>query len=462
MRSSSPILVRPRASLGSFASSSASRGLCRAVFVAALMAASLASGACRRDNEVRVESKPGLSGTQITILGRTVDLPDGPLVKERVPETATPFDGEKVFLLRAPSGEGQAVYFVGDATFVSPPIARDAARPKPLDGALGDLFEAAGKRREELVRAVEKSLGPSGVAKMLAASAHVDDKAWDDAFAKLAPEGMAEVGRGLEGTFKPGAPSTGLKRAVVAVELRNVAGGAKTLAARARDLAGRGEAPRANGVLVRAVATLDKAEGGALGCEVLKKGGASDADPAARDVIVEAALVAIANAGTDCGDVGLVVKALGTDYCRAFFRCSASGPVSPRDASKQDEPPCTKEALAVALAKELERKPADVVASANGTRGPLFAYAALLGQGKVPEAFATAQARRQYAITQPEEPACTSPDLAPGTLCHCDEALIRDQTCRRSTTDDVHVNTCKFTVDDKTKRITNVASVLPQ
>ena len=61
---------------------------------------------------------------------------------------------------------------------------------------------------------------------------------------------------------------------------------------------------------------------------------------------------------------------------------------------------------------------------------------------------------------QAKEPACDS-GVSPGTACHCDEATVRDQTCRQPVSTSIHIGTCKFEVDDKQKKLVNVTAALP-
>src|SRR5690606_5994277 len=145
------------------------------------------------------------------------------------------------------------------------------------------------------------------------------------------------------------------------------------LSARIRELADKNESQaRPVAVLLRALASLDAAEGGKIGCEVLQKNPADE-------VLQEAAVLAIANTNASCEGIE---AALGKDHCRPLFRCGPDGPLSGREPTKQDEPLCTKEEIAKAIAKDLERTPDDVLASPSGTRTPLFAFAVLLRENK--------------------------------------------------------------------------------
>ena len=51
---------------------------------------------------------------------------------------------------------------------------------------------------------------------------------------------------------------------------------------------------------------------------------------------------------------------------------------------------------------------------------------------------------------------------APGTACHCEEAIVRDQACRHPEgTTTVSVGVCKFGIDDKQKKLFNVVATAP-
>jgi hypothetical protein len=101
-----------------------------------------------------------------------------------------------------------------------------------------------------------------------------------------------------------------------------------------------------------------------------------------------------------------------------------------------------------------------VLALTGGTRPQLFAFTTFVAQGKVPAALTAAHARRRYAVVQPKEPECES-GVAPGTACHCEEAILRDQTCRHPEGNNVSVGVCKFEIDDKQKKLFNVVATAP-
>lgn len=289
-------------------------------------------------------------------------------------------------------------------------------------------------------------------------------KEWDDAFAKLTDSQKEEVKKGLASYLEKGKPTKGLSRAVVLVPLKD-ASKKDVLAARVKELVEPMREPRANAVLLRALATLDKAQAGAIGCDILDKspldptkavGTPEEIDRAGRESLVESALVAIVAAGSACPKAEAT---LAEEPCQSWVRCNADGPISPATTSKQDEPLCTKAEIEKAAAAELERPPAEVLAVAKGVRPELFALGALLQADKVPATFTTAHARRRYEIVQKATPEC---DAAPiGAPCHCDEAVLRDQTCRHRESQQVSVGLCKFDIDDKTKKITNVVMTPP-
>src|SRR5690606_16125025 len=79
--------------------------------------------------------------------------------------------------------------------------------------------------------------------------------------------------------------------------------------------------PAAAAVLVRAVARHSPSSGAVLGCHVLeRKLLRKDAkDLAAREVLVEAAALAVARGRGDCS---ALVDALGDDWCVPWLRCA--------------------------------------------------------------------------------------------------------------------------------------------
>jgi hypothetical protein len=398
--------------------------------------------------------------------GRLASLPSGELVANARPDVMQDDSGKRLAYVRS-SGDVRLVYVVGSGTYLGPtakgPI--DFGGAPDLEHALGTLFANAGARRAQLIADVTTDKGDAGVARMLVDGAGVRAREWDEAFAKLPDARASEVKASLASLLERGKPMSGLERTVVLVPLREPLQ-APQLAARVRELADPVREPRASAVMLRALTATDKSLGAQVGCEVLgynpldttnAQGTPEEIDRRGRESLVEAALLAIAAGEAECPHVAAY---LGDDLCLPSFRCNESGPLTGREPTKQDEPLCTKEQLTAAIANELARPPADALAAARGTRPQLFAFATMVAAGKVPPAMTTAHARRRYALVQPKEPECES-GVAPGVPCHCDEAIIRDQTCRHPEGNTVHVGVCKFQVDDKQKKLFDVVASLP-
>ena len=409
---------------------------------------------------------PDAGPAELTVSERVVALPSGELAAAAHPQVMQDERHERFAYVRS-AGDVRFVYVMAGNAYLGPiqkaPI--DFRGAPDRDHAVGALFEINAERRAQLVADVAKQLGQAGVARMLIDGAGVDDATWDDAFAKLPEANAAEVKSGLASQLEQGKPSSGLKHAVKLVPLREPAW-VPVLAARIRELADPVREPRASAVMLRALAATDKTQGATVGCEVLgkkpldvanAKGTPSEIDLPGRELLVEAAALAIANAGTECPHLAALV---GDDVCGPSFRCNDAGPLTGHEATKQDEPLCTGEQLAQAVAKDLARAPADVIAANGGPRPQLFAFATLAKAGKVPASITNAHARRRYALTQPKEPECDN-TVAPGTPCHCEEAILRDQACRNPVSKVVSVGVCKFEVDEKQKKISNVVATPP-
>jgi len=409
---------------------------------------------------------PDAGPAELAIAERVVALPSGELADAAHPAIMQDETGARLAFVRA-AGDVRLVYVVGSGAYLGPvtkaPI--DFRAAPDLDHALGSLFETAGERRAKLVADVSKAKGDAGIARMLIDGAGVDGHEWEEAFAKLPEPRAAEVRAALAGLLERGKPTAGLERAVALTPLREPARAA-ALAARIKELTDPVRKPRATAVMLRSLTSVDKAQGSQLGCEVLgkkpldtanAKGTPEEIDLPGREALVEAALLAIAAAGTECPHVA---AQLGEDVCTASFRCNEQGPLTGRETTKQDEPLCTKEQLAQAVTKDLARGPAEVLALSSGTRPQLFAFATLVARGKTPTTVTTAHARRRYAVVQPKEPECES-GVAPGTPCHCEEAILRDQTCRHPEGNNVSVGVCKFEIDDKQKKLFNVVATAP-
>jgi hypothetical protein len=397
---------------------------------------------------------------------RVVPIPLGELAELARP-SITQDEGGKRFAYVLQSGEVRLVYAVGGGLFVGPRVKAplDFGTAPDLEHALGSLFENAGARREPLVADVKKDLGDAGVARMLVAAAYVDAREWDEIYAKLPNGERSQVQSLLGQLLGKGAPTAGLRRAVAIVPLREP-GRASALAARVRELADPIREPRASAVMLRALAVVDKPQASAVACDVLAhapldlkaaRGTPEEIDGPGREALAEAAALAIAASGLECP---LTPALLGDEVCVPSLRCGPNGPLDGRETTKQDEPLCTKEQLAPVIAKDLERPPADILGLNGAVRPQLFAFAALLAAGKVPATFVTAHARRRYALVQPAEPPCENGG-PPGSACHCDEATIRDQTCRHVESKTVSVGVCKFEIDDKQKKLLNVVVTPP-
>lgn len=403
-------------------------------------------------------------GATLTVGAKAMPVPAGDLALGQTP----PIDHDEAgtrFSYVTTGDKVRVVYVVGGALWPAKVGSTHASKAPPLDDALGDLFEAAGSRRAELVKDVREAEGEAGVVKLLVRAADVEAPEWDATFATLSPAAADQVRAALAPSLEPGKPTRGLRRAVV---LRSEADVAKAAPARAAEEKVQDEAPRAASAMLRALAKTDAPHAAEIGCavasrvqrqEATKPGAVPTDDPEGRAILLEAAVLAVARAGAACPAVADVLVAP-TAMCSPAVRCGASGPLSGRDASKQDEPLCAKEQLAAAVTQELARPLAGVVKGGSGTRPALFALAAVTAAGKdPPEAFARAHARRRYALAQPASPECDA--VAAGTACHCDEATIRDQACRNENAGTVRVGLCAFTVDDKSKRIKDVVASPP-
>jgi hypothetical protein len=441
------------------------------------LALALALGGCKGSsssspggNASSAEVRWSDAGADFALGDKTLALPPGELAAAARPTVMQDEGGKRLAYVNA-AGDMRVVYVIGAHAYLGPTAATsmkgpvDLRRAPELDAALGTIFANAGARRAELVADVAKDKGEPGVVRLLIEGANVRAPEWDEAFAKLPAARAAEVRAGLAALLERGKPTAGLSRAVVLVPLDDAAR-APALAARVRELVSPVREPRASAVMLRALASLDKGEGAKLGCEVLghkpldtvnAKGAPEEIDRPGREALVEAALVAVAAGTVACPHVA---AELGEDLCLPYFRCTEAGPLSGRETSKQDEALCTREQLAKATLQELARPPAEVVAITAGTRPQLFALAALAATDKIPAAVEAAHARRRFALVQPSAPSCES-GVAPGTACHCDEATVRDQTCRQPVSSSVHIGTCKFEVDEKQKKLLNVVAALP-
>jgi hypothetical protein len=433
------------------------------VVLSACRGSSSSSGGTASNAEIRWHDG---GGPDFVAGDRVVPIPVGELPDGSRPSITQDADGKR-FAYVLPTGEARLVYAVGGGIFVGPRVKApvDFATAPDLDHALGSLFENAGERRGPLVADVKKAKGEAGVARMLVDGAAADTREWEETYAKLPDANVADVKAGLAALLEKGKPTSGLRRAVALVPLREPAR-LPALAARVRELADPMREPRASAVMLRALAAGDKEQASAVACDVLErtpldlknaKGTPEEIDAPGREALAEAALLAIAASGSDCKHVAALLDG---DVCGPYFRCGPSGPLDGRETTKQDEPLCTKEQLAAVISKDLERTPADVLGLASATRPQLFAFAALAGAGKVPASFVATHARRRYALVQPAEPPCENGG-PPGSPCRCDEATIRDQTCRHPEAKTVSVGICRFDIDDKQKKLLNVVVIPP-
>lgn len=404
-----------------------------------------------KDSPGRIDhGEAGARAPEFVLGDKRTPIPPEDLLTIKAQPAPIQDEAGKRHAYRINANDWRLIYVVGGSIFVGPTTkdAVDWKEAPDLDRAMAALFENAGTRRADLVREVAQEKGDAGVARLLSAAAHVDDPAWDEAFAKLPPPHVEDVKKTLAASLEHGKDPSALTRAVRLLPLREPAR-LPVLTARIRELAFKNESQaRPVAVLLRAVAAMDKAEGAKVACDVWKQ-------KPADEVLREAALLALAHGSSSCAGIA---DALGKDWCRPFLRCGPDGPLSGREPTKQDEPLCTKDDLGKAIAKELDRKPEDVLVSATGARPELFAYAVLVYEDKLPKDLGLAHDRRRYAIVQPKEPACDQ--VEPGKSCHCEEAVIRDYACRKASAG-VHTSMCKFDIDDEKKKITNVASVSP-
>ena len=409
---------------------------------------------------------PDAGPAELTVSERVIALPPGELAAAAHPQVMQDEKHERFAFLRG-NGDVRLVYLMAGNAYLGPVVKApiDFRAAPDRDHALGELYEIAAERRAQLVADVAKQLGQTGLARMLLDGAGVEDPTWDEAFAKLPDASAAAVKSGLASELEPGKPTSGLKRAVKLLPLREPVR-ARLLAARIRELVETVTEPRASAVMLRALAAIDKPQGGTVGCEVLgkkpidvanAKGTPAEIDTPGRELLVEAALLAIANAGAECPQVAAQI---GDDVCVPSFRCNDAGPLTGREPTRQDEPLCTSEQLTEAVVKDLARGPADVLAGNGGPRSQLFAFATVAKAGKVPESITVAHARRRYALAQPKDPVCDN-TVSPGTPCHCEEAILRDQACRNPVSKVVSVGVCKFEIDDKQKKISNVVATPP-
>lgn len=388
-----------------------------------------------------------------------LSLGDEPRVQVVLPpEDKGPFalevdeKGQRV-AVRSGSGPWRVVYVGTERRAFLAPDTRTSVdwtkTPSFADAAPAIFIAASADRRREVLAQARADGGDGAIVKLLARSPEVEDPIWDTTYAALPADKQAEVQSGLRATaLQKGAPAAGLARAlVVAGEGVDPA----AAAARVEELAAAPQIahPRGLGLLLR-IAARGK-DVGKTACALLGKVKPEDDD---KRVLVDAALLAVAKNATPCPEAATVLLA---DRCAPSLRCGEHGRVSPRDASKQDEPLCDKATTAKTVEEELARAPKDVDPGRALT--PHLALAAVYAQGALPDAFARAHERRRYKLTQVDKPECES-GLELGAACHCDEAAVRDQVCRNDT-DGFSFGLCKVELDDKKKTIAKVSFTNP-
>jgi hypothetical protein len=241
----------------------------RRIALTALLVGSVMGGCrCQSTEQAADVQKEGETSV-LVIDGKKVALPNG-----EAPRKLFRDESGKRFAYDLADGF-RLVYVVGDGMFAGPTLARgntiapDFANAPPVEKALGAIFENAGAKRSDLVREVKK-LGDRSVATMLADGAYVDDKLWDETFASLPSTDQETVKTSLAAYLQPKKPAAGLRRAVLYVPLGDPAR-KDLLAARVRELSDPIQEPRANAVLLRALAPIDKPESVKVACFVLAK-----------------------------------------------------------------------------------------------------------------------------------------------------------------------------------------------
>jgi hypothetical protein len=437
--------------------------------------------ACRDDSAATpstAEVRWTDAGAELRLDARAVPVPDGDLEGGTKPSVVQDKEGKRL-AYPTKTGEVRLVYRLGDALYAGPrakaPV--DFRSAPDLDHALGAIFENADKRGA-LVAEVGRALGNEAIVRLLIDGAHVPAPEWEAAYDKLPDPKKAEVRTLLATYLQPGKPTGGLRRAVRYVSLREPAR-VSVLEARLEEIVPREVEPRAEAVMLRVLAQDEhpdvRKRASAIACDVLKRtplhaGSAPAAqDPPGREVLVEAAVLTIANDVQHGGALaceGAVTSAL-VDPCIPQLRCANGSPMTGREDSRWDEPTCTKTELASAVTQEIARPAPEILDLTAATRRELFAVAALAAADKIPASFVAAHERRRFAIVQPKEPECAF-GQAPGTPCHCDENTLRSYGCRASSphkppgeSTSVHVGLCRFDIDEKNKKLTNVVSTPP-
>lgn len=403
-------------------------------------------------------------GASLTIGERTAPVPAGDLRLGATPPVDHDEAGTR-FSYVAADERIRVVYAVGDGLYFAKPGEAHAGKAPETLAALGGLFEAA-TPRERFVSDVKKALGEPGLVRMLVDGADVEAPEWPSTLASLPAARAEEVRSLLAETLEPGKPTRGMKRAVALLPLAELAK-RPGFAARAAEPRVQADQPRAAAAMIRALAAADAVAASSLACDALERAAGADAgappvDAEGKNLLLEAAALTLAKAAPG-GRTCPALSALLADACTPHVRCGADGPLTGRETTKQDEPLCSPPELGPIVLRELQRPIPEVVAGTSATRTTLFAYAALVASSAkdaaLPAPFVLAHARRRYALSQPETPSCDGAEI--GRPCRCDEPMVRDQACRNEPGGLVRVGVCAFTVDDASKRITNVVASAP-
>ena len=392
---------------------------------------------------VRAETRHTDGGSaELVVDGKALplplDMPDGTAV-------ITDQDGRR-FSIPTANGTRYA-YAYANSLWLGPLVKFEKA--PDADHALGAMFASAGARRAELVAAVRKKDGEAGLVTLLADSAGTDAKEWNDAYAQLSDARAADVKKRLATLFETGKPTEALWRAVAMVPMKDPG----QLDARIREVGPK--EPRAVALMLRALTDLDLDRAAAAACVVLDPRASIDSPHAALDESALFSLASAARRGKKLTCSEKIAGALAETACASGMRCANGKPVSAFDPTKQDEPLCARAELEPMMDKEAARPAAEVGTS---LRPSVFAYTAMVFANSVPPLFVESHLRRRYALKQPATPPCE--ESKPGTACHCEEAVLRDQTCRHPASAEVSVGLCKFAIDDKTKTIGSVVATL--
>jgi hypothetical protein len=369
-----------------------------------------------------------------------------------VPADVQQDDGRITY--KTSGGKQRVLYIVGERLLVGELYDTvDWSKVPPFAAARRAIYERGA--REAVLAATKEAQGETALASLLFDVADLPDTGeWQTAASGLGPEGRAALVKQLAPIVtNKGAPASKLGRAVLWVDLSAQAG---SLHARLEELLAVSPMPdtRALAIMLRALLKEQAKEAAALGCSALTK---FPKDSLAHDPLAATAALAIYHAQGTCPALAQFIEG---DPCASALRCGPNGPVSPRDASAQDEPLCSKEQVDAAKLKELGRAPTDLMKEGY-TPGAAFAWAAL--GDAVPEGAKRAQARRLYKITQGKSPRCDAPETKEGASCNCNEAILRATACRAAAPSGGAVTkasdgTCALVIDDAKKSIDKVTA----